>query len=243
MLDEVDSTNSEAQRRAAAGERGPIWICARAQTKGRGRSGRAWGSPAGTLAASLLFMPGCTADRLPELSLVAGLAAAEAVGTALAGSTVGRDVRIKWPNDVLVDGAKISGILIESAHYGRELVCVVGIGINIAAKPDVPDRAVTSLADLGVSATPDEVAPLLAAAMGRHLTIWQAGAGFAEIRGLWLARGPAIGTPLSVHAGSGIVSGTFAGLDTDGALLLQDGTGRRQRFTFGDVTHGAPPRA
>ncbi|MFM9941927.1 MAG: biotin--[acetyl-CoA-carboxylase] ligase [Hyphomicrobiaceae bacterium] len=241
MLDVVDSTNAEAQRRAASGERGPLWICARAQSQGRGRSGRSWGSPQGSLAATLLFCPTAPLSILPELALVAGVATADAIGSLLPRPAT--TLRIKWPNDILLDVAKVSGILVESALFGRDQVAFVGIGINIADKPDIPDRAITSLAEHGVSTTPDAFAPRLAGAMANRLSQWHHGAGFAAIRTAWLERAGPPGQEMSVNTGKGIATGTFAGLDTDGALLLQDAMGRRQRFTFGDVSHGAPAKA
>ncbi len=255
MLDEVDSTNAEAQRRAAAGERGPLWICARAQTQGRGRSGRSWGSPRGSLAASLLFCPNVPLARLPELALVAGVATADALA-ALLSRNLGANpmgsvpagtpkslLRIKWPNDILLDEAKVSGILIESTRYDHDQIAILGIGINIADTPVITDRAVTSLAEHGIITTPDDLAPRLAAAISRRLDQWSDGDGFAQIRAAWLERAGPLGSGIAVNAGHGSVSGTFAGLDTDGALLFQDGMGRRQRFTFGDVTPLRPTKA
>lgn len=242
MLDEVDSTNSEAQRRAAAGERGPLWICARSQSQGRGRSGRSWGSPRGSLAATFLFCPASDPWRLPELALVAGVATAETLAGLLPPAAK-PGLRIKWPNDILIANAKVSGILVESARYGVAQVAMIGVGINIAAAPVVPDRAVTSLAEHGVDTSPDDLAVALADALAAHLAIWNNGQGFAAIRSHWLERAEPLGAAISVNAGAGPVSGTFAGLDMDGALLLKDGMGRQLRFTFGDVTHVRPTKA
>jgi BirA family biotin operon repressor/biotin-[acetyl-CoA-carboxylase] ligase len=151
ILDEIGSTNDEAHRRAAAGARGPLWIATRRQTAGKGRSGRAWAEAGiGNVAATLLFMPGCAPARLSELSLVAGVATYDAVVSALAETGAGR-VELKWPNDVLIDGAKVSGILIESANHGTDVVSLIGIGINVASAPPVTDRAVTHLAAHGCS--------------------------------------------------------------------------------------------
>jgi len=244
MHDEIDSTNAEALRRAAMGERGPVWICARAQHQGRGRSGRSWQSPPGTLAASLMFSPAVAASSLPELSLVAGVATADAI-TGIAGGQDRRDLphRLKWPNDVMIGGAKLSGILIESSSFGTDLVAVVGIGINIAARPAIDGRAVTSLAEHGVHCTANDLALELARCMARVLAIWDCGTGFPGIRAAWLQRATPVGTPMTVNAGTGPEAGTFAGLDTDGALLLQDNKGIRRRFTFGDVMLAAPAKA
>ncbi len=236
LLDEIGSTNDEAHRRAAQGERGPIWIATRRQTAGKGRSGRAWVEAGeGNVAATLLFAPGRPPVRLPELSLVAGVATYDAVAEALSGGKAGR-VELKWPNDVLIDGAKVSGILIESGTYASALMSLIGIGINVTSAPDVTDRAVTCLDAQGSSLSARAVLDLLVARMAGWLAIWQADDGFAAIRTAWAARAIPIGRPLEIKTQEGPVAGTFAGLDQDGALLIDlPATGRR-RFTFGDVT-------
>ncbi len=235
ILDEVGSTNDEAHRRAAAGERGPIWIATRRQTAGKGRSGRAWVEAGeGNVAATLLFMPSCALARLPELSLVAGVATYDAVGEALSIGSVER-LELKWPNDVLVDGAKVSGILIESGNHGAEVVSLVGIGINVASAPDVPDRAVTSLSAHGCPLDASAVLDRLVARMAHWLRVWEAAGGFDAIRAAWSARAIPLGRPLEVKTHEGPVAGTFAGLDTDGALLIDLPVAGRRRFTFGDV--------
>ncbi|WP_072386318.1 biotin--[acetyl-CoA-carboxylase] ligase [Hyphomicrobium sp. CS1BSMeth3] len=236
LLDEVGSTNDEAHRRAAAGERGPIWIATRRQTAGKGRSGRAWVEASeGNVAATLLFAPNCPPARLPELSLVAGVATYDAVAEALTGSRAGR-VELKWPNDVLIEGAKISGILIESGTYGGTLMSLIGIGINVASAPDVSDRAVTSLSARGSSLAAREVLDLLVAHTAHWLATWEAADGFAAIRAAWAARAIPLGRPLEIKTQDGPVAGAFAGLDDDGALLIDLPLAGRRRFTFGDVT-------
>lgn len=237
LLEEVGSTNDEAHRRAAAGERGPIWIATRRQTAGKGRSGRAWVEAGeGNVAATLLFAPDCAPASLPELSLVAGVATYDAVATALAGAGgVGR-VELKWPNDVLIDGAKVSGILIESGTYGGALMSLIGIGINVASAPPVTDRAVTHLAAQDYVGDAGAVLDLLVAHMAHWLAIWAQADGFDAIRAAWAERAMPLGRPLEIKTQDGPVAGTFAGLDRDGALLIDlPATGRR-RFTFGDVS-------
>ena len=236
LLDEVGSTNDEAQRRAAAGERGPVWIATKRQTAGKGRAGRAW-SEAGTgnVAATLLFEPNCPPARLPELSLVAGVATWDAIAGALPRDATAR-AELKWPNDVLIDGAKACGILIESGSYGTSVVSLIGIGINVAAAPPAIDRAVTCLADHGSVLTAREVLDLLAARMAHWLTVWSAADGFEAIRAAWTERAMSLGRPLEIKTQEGAVAGTFAGLDRDGALLIDLPSLGRRRFTFGDVS-------
>lgn len=234
-LDEVDSTNAEAMRRAAAGERGPLWITARQQTAGRGRAGRTWGTPDGNLAATLLFTPGAPPSALAGLSLVAGVAAWEAVAAHLSRSG---DLRLKWPNDLLLDGGKLSGCLIESTALGPDIVAAIGTGINVAVAPNVPGRAVTCLAAHGGTVDASTLAAGLRHQLGHWIGVWDRGAGLAAVRSAWLDRTFAIGAAIAVNTGAGLLSGTFAGIDRDGALLLGAADGSVRRITFGDVLVG-----
>ena len=236
LLDEVGSTNDEAHRRATAGERGPIWIATRRQTAGKGRSGRAWVEASeGNVAATLLFVPGMPPVRLPELSLVSGVATFDAVSEALLGCSAG-PIELKWPNDVLIKGAKISGILIESGNHSGDVVSLIGIGINVASAPPVTDRAVTCLAAEGSGLDAGAVLERLVARMAHWLSIWQMPGGFDAIRTAWGARAIPLGRPLEIKTQEGPVAGAFAGLDHDGALLLDLPSAGRRRFTFGDVS-------
>ena len=236
LLDEIGSTNDEAMRRAATGERGPLWIATRRQTAGKGRSGRAWTEAStGNVAATLLFSPTCPLARLPELSLIAGVAAGSAITDALPTDITAR-VELKWPNDVLIDGAKTVGILIESGNYGGATVAAVGIGINVASAPAVTDRAVTCLAAHGCTMKADDVLRLLAKQMAHWLAVWHNGNGFDAIRAAWSARAVPVGRALEIKTNDGPVAGTFAGLDHDGALLIDLPSEGRRRFTYGDVS-------
>ena len=242
-LSEVDSTNAEAMRRVAAGERGPLWIVAERQLAGRGRSGRAWSTPAGNLAATLLFMPGCAPERLHELSLLTGIAVHDAVLPMYrrAKAPGPGAPRLKWPNDILAGDAKIGGILIESTTFAGALMVAIGIGLNIAHAPRIEGRATAAIGDWQVQVSPSELLQSIREQMSRWLEAWQGGQRFDVIRAAWLARGTPVGSAITVNAGAPI-AGTFAGLDSDGALLLVDGVGSTRRFTFGDVTL-APPKA
>lgn len=248
-LGEVDSTNAEGMRRAAAGVRGPLWITARCQTAGRGRAGRLWGTPDGNLAQTLLFAPGCEPSALAGLSLVAGIATFDAVASCLAGSVAGDGgsdrvptgagaLRLKWPNDVLLDGAKLSGCLIESTVQGGAAIVAIGIGINVAVAPDVTGREVASLAGRGASVGADSVGASLRARLAHWIGIWDGGAGMPAIRRGWLARSFPVGTPMSVGTGDGRLEGTFAGLAEDGALLLGVAGSGVRCVSFGDVSVG-----
>ena len=245
-LDVTDSTCTEAMRRAVAGERGPLWITARCQSAGRGRSGRSWTTPQGNLAATLLLTPRCPPRALAGLSVVAGVAVYDAIAPFLiqpSGEVV-PSLRLKWPNDVMVAGAKLSGTLIESSTLGADTVVAIGIGINVAAAPDVPGRAVTALAQHGTAPSPEALGCSLLGRLAAWIEVWDRGAGFPMIRQAWLERAGPPGEAVSVNTGNATVWGTFAGLDEDGALRIADArTGRVSRVTFGDVSIGSEPPA
>lgn len=235
ILEDVASTNTEAFARAGQGEPGPLWVMARRQTQGRGRAGRAWTSDPGNLYASLLQRSRCPLALVYQVSLVAGIAVVDAIRTA-AGTTLLPELRLKWPNDVLIDGAKCTGILAESQMApSGEVLLVIGIGINLSSHPTDIGRAATHLAAHGIAIAPEAMLDHLAPALDRWLRTWDEGRGFARIRAAWLERAGAEGEPLTVNAGTEKLSGRFTGLDEAGALLMRDETGAVRRVTFGDV--------
>lgn len=237
VLDEVGSTNIEAFAQAAAGDPGPLWVVARRQTGGKGRSGRAWSSEPGNLYASLMQRFRCPPTVLNQLSLLAGLAAHDAIrAVAPAGRLPG--LRLKWPNDVLIGEAKCVGILSESQQAAGEVIVVMGIGINIATHPINIGRATTSLAAHGIATTPEAVHAALADRAAYWISVWGEGANFEALRSAWLQRAGAIGEPISVNTGTERLEGTFQGLDGTGALLLRDTEARMRVITFGDVSLG-----
>jgi len=238
-LDEIESTNSEAMRRAMRGEAGPLWVVADRQTGGRGRSGRAWVSPAGNLHASRLMALGCAPAVVPQLSLVAGIAVFESVRAVAAGGPDG--LRLKWPNDVLVGGDKLSGILVESTTIGQQAIAVIGIGLNLTSHPEGLDYPATCLGRHHSTTDRRAVLDALDRAIDLWLNAWQEGRGSACIRSAWLERAGPIGEPVSVDTGGALLAGTFAGIDDDGALLLLDSDGSVSRHAYGGVTLRAGP--
>ena len=230
-FDEIDSTNEEARRLALAGERGPLWITAARQSAGRGRRGRAWVSPAGNLSATLLLAPGRPANECAQLSFAAALAASDAV------MSFGADARVKWPNDVLANGAKIAGILLESASQGGAdpAWLAVGIGINLKHHPSDTEFPATSLAAAGLApAEPREGLLRLAASFAKWYDIWRAD-GFAPIRDAWLARAAGLGTRIRARLTNGETMGVFEGIDANGALLLRETQDRVRTIAAGEV--------
>jgi BirA family transcriptional regulator, biotin operon repressor / biotin---[acetyl-CoA-carboxylase] ligase len=238
-LDEVDSTNAEGLRQAAGGARGPTWIVADRQSRGRGRSGRSWTTMDGNLSASLLFEPRCPTEHLHHLALLAGVSLHSAVLDAAQGAI--SDLRLKWPNDLLIGTAKVGGILVETTIMGAHTTAVIGVGLNIAVAPSIDGRAVASLSEMAPHVTRDVVFAALCRQMDAWIGIWRQGAGFAAIRQAWVARAGRLGETLSINGGAGRLRGTYMGIDDTGALLLRDDSGHELRLNYGDVSLEAEP--
>jgi BirA family biotin operon repressor/biotin-[acetyl-CoA-carboxylase] ligase len=215
------STNDEAMRRVRDGDAGRLWIVANSQSAGRGRLGRSWISPAGNLHASLLLMDPAPPEHLPELGFVCGVALAETLAV-LAGTRI----RLKWPNDALLDGAKLSGILLETARLSDIAACVAGIGVNCVAHPqDLPYPA-TDLAAAGIDADAARVFEGLSGRLAIWLDRWDRGAGFAAVRAAWLTHAAGLGEEIAVTTPRGPVNGRFVALDARGRLELEAPEGR-----------------
>ena len=218
-LASVGSTNDEAARLADTGAPEGTVVWSREQTGGRGRRGRHWASPVGNLYTSTILRPACAAPRAAELGFVAALAVADIVPAE-------RQVRLKWPNDVLVDGGKIAGILLESAvtEGGQVDHVVAGIGLNVGFAPQLPDMRYPGAA-LGGSV--EAALERLTAALAARLVQWRRD-GFETVRAAWLAGAGPIGAEVDVRLGDELVRGRFVGLDRQGALLLETAAGPRK---------------
>ncbi|QYF88284.1 biotin--[acetyl-CoA-carboxylase] ligase [Brevundimonas sp. PAMC22021] len=235
ILETVDSTNAEARRRAEAGETGPLWIAARRQSEGRGRRGRRWESDSGNLAATLLMRTARTPAEAAQVTFVAALAAAEMLD-----GYAGRErVSIKWPNDVMLDGVKVAGILVESGvHASGGLWLAVGIGINLAHAPEGTERPATAIGLAGTEA------PAFEAALGRlvdSVSAWQARwdqMGFQPVLDAWTDRTRGLNGPCVARLGSETLEGTADGVEADGALRLRLADGTLRRISAGDVFFG-----
>ena len=228
----IDSTNDEARRLAAAGDRGLVWITADEQTAGRGRRGRLWVSTRGNLFATLLLNPRRPVAECAQLSFVTAVAAADTM-THFAPDT---EVKVKWPNDVLANGSKISGILLESASGGGDLYFLaIGLGINLAHFPTGTEFPATSLAQLSVPVPPPREALIeLAATFAKWYDVW-VGQGFSPIRDAWLARAANLGGHIRARLTNEEARGVFEGIDETGALILREGVGRTRTIAAGEV--------
>ena len=232
--DVLPSTNDEAARQAREGAVDGFVVWAERQTQGRGRRGRDWVSQPGNLFASVVFRPQVSPARAAELSFVAALAVADAVDALNPG---GAPAACKWPNDVLANGGKIAGVLLESEAGGlgkTDVVdwVVVGVGVNLAGHPADVERPAASLAS---PVPPGEALERLLKALDQRYQQWRE-EGFAVIRGGWSARAVGGGLPIRVRLAHETIDGIFHGIDNDGVLLLDVGQGLPlRRITAGDV--------
>lgn len=239
LLEETDSTNAEARRLAEAGESGPLWIVARRQTAGRGRRGREWIDESGNLAATLLTTTRKPPAEAAQLTFVAALAVADLIDVFAPSSLV----TIKWPNDVMLAGDKVSGILIESgAHANGNLWLAVGIGVNLARAPSGTDRPATALADhlrgeITAVPTVEVAAATLAGTFAVWLDRWET-LGFQPVLDAWTARAAGLDGPAVARLGHESVSGRAEGVDPDGALRLRLADGSLRLISAGDVFFG-----
>jgi BirA family biotin operon repressor/biotin-[acetyl-CoA-carboxylase] ligase len=255
-FDAVGSTNAEARGAALAGDRGGHWFAALQQTAGRGRRGRAWETPHGNLAASLLILPDAEAARTATLGFVAGVALHRALSSVLPATILrmgidGADsadhrsrIALKWPNDVLADGAKLAGILLEAVALpnGRPAV-VIGMGVNVVAAPQGLPYPAASLAELGATIDAASLFEALTASWVEAFALWRDGQGIAEVLGAWRSAAAGIGAEVAVTQDGAVVRGVFEAIDEAGRLIVRAPNDARIAITAGDVHFGATASA
>lgn len=229
VIEELASTSGTLLERLACGEAVPEgqWLVANRQTSGRGRQGRAWFDGMGNFMGSTFVASHAGDPPLGTLALATGLALCEAV---LKHLPPGREVLLKWPNDLLVDGAKLSGILLEGARGG----VVIGIGVNLAVAPDLPDRPTVAMAQLGALPDRDTFAQDLALAVAQEVERWRT-FGLEPMIRRWVAAAHPLGTPLRAGEGDEAIEGTFAGLAPDGSLQLRLADGAMHAIHAGEI--------
>lgn len=234
VFDEIDSTMLEARRRAERSDIGPVWLVAKRQTAGRGRRGRSWITKDGNLLATYLFASNKPPAQIALLGFAAGVAIAEALDEVLGAGSAS----LKWPNDVLINGAKAAGILLESGSLGASGAWVsLAFGINLADSPHGIDQPTISVRAL---LPPDTEAPsplAFLARVRRGLETWSARldvGGFEQLRQAWLARAHGLGQDTRVIQGEAALDGRFIGLSPRGELELETPQGRRL-IAAGDV--------
>jgi BirA family biotin operon repressor/biotin-[acetyl-CoA-carboxylase] ligase len=242
---EIGSTSTEAAAAAAAGDAGDVWFAALRQTAGRGRRGRAWETPAGNLAASLVIVPDCDPAVAATLGFVAGvslnraLAATVPEGIVRQGVDGARRIALKWPNDVLADGAKLAGILLEGQKRpdGGNAV-VIGFGVNVVAAPTGLPYPATSLAALGAGVTAEALFAALAEEWVVAYELWDHGRNVGDILRLWRASAAGMGAEVAVNRDGDIVRGIFESIDETGRLIVRANDNTRIAITAGDVHFG-----
>jgi BirA family biotin operon repressor/biotin-[acetyl-CoA-carboxylase] ligase len=232
-LPSVASTNDELRRRAEAGAAPGLVVVAEEQTEGRGRYGRRWTSPPGNLHASVLLRQDRPLAEIAQLSLVAGLALVDALAAHAPGLL---DARLKWPNDLLIGGAKVAGILLESGGPDpRRPWVIVGSGVNVASAPvDTPYPATSLLREGFAGLAPLDLLASYLQALSAWLDRWQ-DQGFAGIRTAWRARAFGLGGMIRLRLEREEVYGRFVDLGAGGALLIEEADGRRREITAGEI--------
>ena len=247
----VGSTNALALDHAKAGDPGRLWVTAKCQESGRGRRGRVWATPSGNLAATLLLVETIELRTAATLGFVAGLALADALAAVAPDRRIsigpdggsgmrGERFELKWPNDVLADGAKLAGILLESTMLaGGRFGLAIGIGVNVVAHPDDVPYPATSLNALGAACDAETLFLALSDAWSSSFRDWDAGRGLSRIRERWLARAAGLGAEVAVKVDGDVVRGIFETIDEDCRFVIRAHGGALMKIAAGDVHFGA----
>jgi len=232
-LDDIDSTNLEAARHAGTGAPDGTVIWAKAQTGGRGRRGRAWTSPEGNLYCSILMRPTEPAQAAAQIGFVVSLAGAEAMRGVLPAD---RMAALKWPNDILISGRKVAGILLESQSStpGRLDWLVAGFGLNIVSHPDAVEYPASDLRAEGASTTARAMLEAYLESFARWRARWRS-EGFAPVRNAWTGLAVGLGRDIKVRLTDETLDGRFRALNDDGGLVLELADGSLRVITSGQV--------
>lgn len=236
--DEIDSTNMEALRHSTGGKYADSWFCAKRQRAGRGTSGNMWESEVGNLYASLLTQLSCSPMQLAQTSLLAGLAAITAIEQLASDDYPIGDLCLKWPNDILLKGRKVCGILVESrpSAIPKQFDTIIGSGINLKTNPEIPGLfPAGNLAQNGWTCTREQLFSALVKSTRDWFTIWRNGEGFDDLRLAWMERSCHIGHLMKVKVGENVYEGRFTTLSHEGALVLEDEGGQKKSFSSGHI--------
>jgi BirA family biotin operon repressor/biotin-[acetyl-CoA-carboxylase] ligase len=233
-VETTGSTNADLIELAGAGhDIDRLWLTAGEQMQGRGRRGRTWVSPHGNLHASLYLRSPVSAKDIGFFPLVCAVALHRAISEALDENQ--SEIKIKWPNDILVDGAKCCGMLMESDQRSGAINIVIGCGVNIVAHPEDTPYPAMHLNEKNATLTPQDMFQYLAESFARTLDEWADGSGKASIRDYWLAHVRGMGQTIIVNLASERLEGIFDGIDADGVLSLRLPSGKVKEISAGDV--------
>lgn len=242
--DSLPSTSSRALELARAGDPGGVWVTAGRQSEGRGRRGRGWSTEGGNLAASLLLVDPSEPALAATISFVAGVALHQAA-VDCAGPAAADRLKLKWPNDLLLDRLKVAGILVEGEKLASgTFAVVVGIGVNCISHPESgTTHPAGDFLSRGLPVEAEALFAALARRMADELSVWDRGRGFAAVRAAWLTRAGGIGEPIRVNLADRALDGRFDALDAEGRLVLLKSDGVRETVSAGDLFFAAMAEA
>ncbi len=235
-LGEIASTNATALEFAKDGDPGKLWVTAASQSRGRGSRGREWRSEPGNLYASLLLYLTLEPQKLANLTFVASLALHDSLTQRLGV----KNVSLKWPNDVLVEGSKVSGILLESHHTkpnsnDRLSTVIIGMGVNCLTHPQTANYQATNLAVHGMEIAPLDLFSIVADRFAHYFSIWDQGQNFTEIRRLWIEKAAGLGEQIIVKMPREELRGIFVDIDNHGCLQLKTADGKIHLISTADI--------
>ncbi|WP_330167565.1 biotin--[acetyl-CoA-carboxylase] ligase [Bartonella grahamii] len=236
----VDSTNLIAQRKAQAGHKGYLWVVAQEQSQGRARRGRTWSSPKGNLYSSLLLIDGIVHQTAAQLGFVAGVSVVETVKQFIKDEKQTNDiVSLKWPNDILLGGAKSSGVLLEIFKLpSQQYALVIGIGINVKYNYEDAPYPTSSLKDIGLHVETEQLFTVLTECFSKNYLLWKQSGGCDIIREKWLLYSAHLGQHVKIINDEKVIEGIFCGLDNDFNCIIKQKNGQQAIITAGDVHFG-----
>lgn len=234
IFDEIDSTSSEAIRLARAGVAGDFIIWAKRQTAGRGRYSRVWYSEAGNLYVTILLNRNVQITKRSQLSFVTALALHKAIISFAQQYKTAFQVRLKWPNDILIEGKKAAGILLESIDLDSNNYIIVGVGVNLQSNPSELRQLVTNLYAYGININAEQMLCCFIRYFEKYLLLWQY-SGFMPIRDQWLQKASNLQQVISIDDGKNKISGVLLGIDFEGNLCLKSSSGEIHIISTGEV--------
>jgi len=239
LFDRIDSTNDEALRLAKSGIKGNFVIVAKAQTNSRGTKGKPWESIIGNLHMSILLQPAVSINRIKELSFLTAIVLREAILEFIDTLKAPKaDIKLKWPNDVLIEGKKVSGILLESTNIQGINYVIIGVGVNTHFIPNIPNISATSLLSEGIILkSPDSFLNTFMDNFQIHYSRWQKPDSFDSIKKRWLEFSYNLNKDITLDDGIRKVSGIFRGIDNEGAICVELVNGELCSFSSGRVTY------